>query len=453
MSVKRQYFGTDGIRGRTGQGAITPEFTLKLGWAVGQLLQKEKGRGAVLIGKDTRISGDMLTASLTAGFIAAGLEVQLLGTLPTPAVAYLTRALGAQMGVVVSASHNPYYDNGIKFFCAQGKKLPDEMESKIEALLSHPMTTVNSQEMGCVRYLNEASNYYIAFCKKAFLPAYTLNGLTLVIDCSNGATSEVAPEIFSELGAQVIAIHHQPDGFNINEQCGSTHPQALQEAVLAHQADLGIAFDGDGDRVILVDHQGEIVDGDEIVYVIAQGYQARKALTGGVVGTQMSNLGLENALKALNIDFMRTQVGDRYVLEGLHQRGWQIGGEASGHILCLDKSSTGDGILSALQVLGEMCHSNRSLHELKKGMAKCAQILLNVPVENGAHIIHHETIQRLYQQAESALLSKGRILLRPSGTEPLMRVMVEGEDESLISQVAHMLAEGIEQVAKNLQTI
>jgi len=367
MNVQRKYFGTDGIRGRTGVSPVTAEFCLKLGWAVGKRLAKEE-RGIALLGKDTRISGYMLTAALQAGLIAAGLDTYLLGPLPTPGVAYLTRSLGAQVGLVVSASHNPYFDNGIKFFNEQGKKLPDTLEAEIEALLSEPMTTVDERRMGRAKILSDAAGRYIEFCKSTFSSESDLKGLKIVVDCANGAVYHIAPKVFTELGAQVIAIHHQPDGFNINEQCGSTYPSALQQAVIEHQADVGVAFDGDGDRVIFIDHRGEIVDGDELLFIIACAYHAKDNLQGGVVGTHMSNLGLESAFQALGIPFLRTKVGDRYVMDQLVQTGWCVGGETSGHIICLDKTTTGDGIISALQVLRQIAETGQSLHELKKGM-------------------------------------------------------------------------------------
>ncbi len=447
MTIQRKYFGTDGIRGRTGVPPITAEFALKLGWAVGQILSQD-GRGSVLIGRDTRISGYMLAAALEAGLIASGLDVYLLGPMPTPGVAYLTRSLGAQVGVVVSASHNPYYDNGIKFFGAEGKKLPDAIESKIETLLSAPMTTVEANHIGRAKLMEDAPGRYIEFCKSTFLKPFDLKGIKIVIDCANGATCHIAPHVFTELGADVIAIHHQPDGFNINEQCGSTHPTSLQKAVIQHQAEVGIAFDGDGDRVIFVDHKGEVVDGDELLFIIARTYQERGMLNNGVVGTQMSNLGLENAFNALNIPFMRTQVGDRYVMDALQETGGILGGEASGHIICLDKTTTGDGIVCALQILGAMCHSNQTLFDLKQGMTKCAQIMLNVPVINGAQVVKDPRIQLALKQSEKDLNHRGRIVLRSSGTEPVVRVMVEGEDKNLIRQVAENLAQVVTDVAK-----
>lgn len=447
MSSERKYFGTDGIRGRTGVHPITAEFALKLGWAVGQVLAQD-GKGSVLIGKDTRISGYMLASALESGFIAAGLDVYLLGPMPTPGVAYLTHSCDAQVGVVVSASHNPYYDNGIKFFSAEGKKLPDAIECKIESFLSLPMTTVEPRRMGKAKIMVDAAGRYIEFCKNAFLKSYDLKGIKIVIDCANGATYHIAPHVFTELGADVLAIHHQPDGFNINEKCGSTHPESLQKAVLEHQAEIGIAFDGDGDRVMFVDHKGELVDGDELLYIIACFYQQQGILNGGVVGTLMSNLGLENAFNAAQIPFSRTKVGDRYVMDELKYKKWILGGESSGHIICLDKTTTGDGIISALQVLSQMCLTNRSLHELKKGMTKCAQVLLNVPVDNAVRVVNDTRVQSALKQGEMYLGLRGRILIRPSGTEPLVRVMVEGEDPKIIQQVAEGISLIVANVAK-----
>ncbi len=447
MSVQRKYFGTDGIRGRTGVPPITAEFALKLGWAVGQILAQD-GHGTVVIGKDTRISGYMLSAALEAGFIASGLDVYLLGPMPTPAVSYLTRSVGAQVGVVVSASHNPYYDNGIKFFSAEGKKLPDAIESKIENLLTSPMTTVESHHIGRAKFMDDAAGRYIEFCKSTFLKPYDLKGIKIVIDCANGATYHIAPHVFTELGADVIVIHHQPDGFNINENCGSTHPASLQKEVLAHQAEIGIAFDGDGDRVILVDHKGEVVDGDEILFVIARSYHERGILNGGVVGTQMSNLGLEKVFKDLHIPFIRTHVGDRYVMDALVQTGWQLGGEGSGHIICLDKATTGDGIVCALQVLSAICQSGKTLHDLKKGMTKCAQVLVNVPVKNGAQVVKDARVLTKVEELEKSLQDKVRILLRSSGTEPVVRVMVEGEDKELVDETAQKIAQEVANAAK-----
>ena len=446
MSVSRKYFGTDGIRGRTGVTPITAEFALKLGWAVGQILAQD-GRGTVVIGKDTRISGYMLSAALESGFVASGLDVYLLGPMPTPAIAYLTRSVGAQVGVVVSASHNPYYDNGIKFFSGEGKKFPDAIESKIESLLSANMTTAEPHGIGRAKFLEDAAGRYIEFCKGTFLKSHDLKGIKIVVDCANGAAYHIAPNVFSELGADVTVIHNQPDGFNINHECGSIHPKSLQERVLQEKAEVGIALDGDGDRVIFVDHKGEVVDGDELLYIIACSYHERGILNGGVVGTQMSNLGLERAFEQMHIPFTRTNVGDKYVMDALVQTGWQLGGEGSGHLICLDKTTTGDGIVSALQVLAHMCHTNKTLHELKKGMVKCEQVLLNVPVTNGAQVVKAPSVQEIVSKLQKELHSKLRILLRPSGTEPLVRVMVEGEDKTLIEQTAQQIAEVVKKAA------
>ncbi|MGD9591672.1 MAG: phosphoglucosamine mutase [Candidatus Berkiella sp.] len=447
MSASRKYFGTDGIRGRTGEAPITAEFALKLGWAVGQILAQD-GKGTVVIGKDTRISGYMLSAALESGFVASGLDVYLLGPMPTPAIAYLTRSVGAQVGVVVSASHNPYYDNGIKFFSGEGKKFPDAIETKIESLLSAKMTTADPHGIGRAKFLEDAAGRYIEFCKGTFLKSHDLKGIKIVIDCANGAAYHIAPNVFTELGANLTVIHNHPDGFNINHECGSTHPLSLQERVLKEQAEVGIAFDGDGDRVIFVDHKGEIVDGDELLYIIACSYHERGILNGGVVGTQMSNLGLERAFEKLHIPFMRTNVGDRYVMDALVQTGWILGGEGSGHLICLDKTTTGDGIVSALQVLAYMCQTNKTLHELKKGMTKCEQILLNVPVSNGAQVVKSQAVQSIVSKLEKELHAKLRILLRPSGTEPLVRVMVEGEDKALIEHTAQQIAEVVKKSAQ-----
>lgn len=437
----RKYFGTDGIRGKTGQFPITADFALKLGWAVGQVLVQD-GRGKVLIGQDTRVSGYMLAAALEAGMTASGLDVCLLGPMPTPGVAHLTKSLNAQVGVVVSASHNPYYDNGIKFFSADGRKLSDLIEAKIETYLDKPFETVEGTRIGRQSYLKDACSRYIEFCKHTFAKQHDLRGVKIVIDCANGATSYIAPHVFTELGADIIAIHHQPDGFNINENCGSTHPQSLQSEVIKHQAELGIAFDGDGDRVLLVDHKGEIVDGDEILYMIAS--QQKDKLQGGVVGTLMSNYGLEMALERHKIPFIRAKVGDRYVMDKLMEQQWVLGGENSGHIICLEHSTTGDGIIAALQVLKILCEKNDSLHDMKKGMTRFPQILKNVKVNNPQTMINEPKIQEAMGQLEQSMQNKGRILVRASGTEPLVRVMVEGEDPVFINVIADKMVAVIE---------
>lgn len=441
----RKYFGTDGIRGKTGQYPITADFALKLGWAVGQVLAQD-GRGKVLIGQDTRVSGYMLSAALEAGMTAAGLDVCLLGPMPTPGVAHLTKSLNAEAGIVVSASHNPYYDNGIKFFSGDGRKLSDLIEAKIETYVDKPFETVEGNRIGSQSYLQDAPSRYIEFCKHTFAKLHDLRGVKIVIDCANGATSYIAPHVFTELGADVIAIHHQPDGFNINENCGSTAPQSLQSEVIKQQAELGIAFDGDGDRVVLVDHKGEVVDGDEILYMIAS--HAKDTLNGGVVGTLMSNYGLELALQRHKIPFTRTKVGDRYVMDKLMEHQWSLGGETSGHIICLEHTTTGDGIVAALQVLKILCEKNDSLHDLKKGMTRFPQILKNVKVSNPKSILSHPSVQDAITQIEKTIQGKGRVLVRASGTEPLVRVMVEGDDPVYINVVADKLVAIIEKATQ-----
>lgn len=443
----RKYFGTDGIRGKTGQFPITADFALKLGWAVGQVLAQD-GRGKVLIGQDTRVSGYMLSAALEAGMTASGLDVHLLGAMPTPGVAYLTKSLNAQIGAVVSASHNPYYDNGIKFFSGDGKKLPDLVESKIESYLDKAFVTVEGARIGQQTYLQDAAGRYIEFCKHSFPRDYDLKGIKIVVDCANGATSYIAPHVFTELGADVIVINHQPDGFNINDKCGSTFPQSLQAEVLKHRAEVGIAFDGDGDRLILVDHKGELVDGDEILFIIAM--HMKDKLQGGVVGTLMSNFGLERAFQEQKIAFLRARVGDRYVLDKLMEHNWVLGGENSGHIICLEHATTGDGIIAALQVLKVLCEKNDSLHTIKQGMTKFPQVLKNVKVAKPQAIIVDDTLQNAIARMERSLQNKGRILVRASGTEPLIRVMVEGEDPTFVNNIADQMVDVVEKVAQTL---
>jgi len=445
--VQKRYFGTDGIRGKVGEEPITAEFMLKLGWAVGRVLAIAEGRRKVLIGKDTRISGYMFESALQAGLSAAGVDIHLLGPMPTPGIAYLTRTLHAQAGIVISASHNAYYDNGIKFFSAQGTKLPDALELAIEAELDKPMRTVGSARLGKAERIHDAGGRYIEFCKSTIPAAMEFSGMKIVVDCAHGATYHVAPNVFRELRADVIELGTEPDGLNINAGVGSTHPETLQAAVLAHGADLGIALDGDGDRVIMVDHMGEIVDGDELLYVIARSRRKANCLEGAVVGTLMSNLGLEHALASLGVELKRAAVGDRYVLEMLKQGGWTLGGETSGHIICLDRTTTGDGIVAALQVLAAMVKADRSLHELKSGMAKYPQCLVNVVVENKNDVFDSPVVERALRDAEGVLNGSGRILLRPSGTEPLVRVMVEGSDEQQVRQIADELALVVKQAA------
>ncbi len=445
--MERKYFGTDGIRGRVGTHPISPEFVLKLGWAIGRVLAPNGG-GKVIIGKDTRISGYMFESALQAGLSAAGVDIGLLGPMPTPAIAYLTRTLHAKAGIVISASHNPYYDNGVKLFSSKGKKLSDEIEQAIEASLSEPMSIVDSAKLGKAQRIGDAGGRYIEFCKSTVSSQLDLKGLTIVVDAANGATYHVAPDVFTELGARVISVGVAPDGLNINEQCGSTHPELLRQAVISKGADLGIALDGDGDRVIMVDHKGEIVDGDELLFVIAQARQFRAQLKGSVVGTVMSNLGLEVALKSLDIGFERTPVGDRYVMEKLDQNGWNVGGESSGHLICLDRTTTGDGIVSALQVIESMVETGKSLYELKSGMTKYPQTLINVKMSKKVDISGCAPITDAVRLAEKQLAGSGRVLLRTSGTEPLVRVMVEGRDATQVQQVAMEIAEIVEQTLK-----
>jgi phosphoglucosamine mutase len=441
--VARKYFGTDGIRGRVGVHPINAEFMLKLGWATGRVL----GNGAatrVVIGKDTRISGYMFESALEAGLSAAGVDIRLLGPMPTPSIAYLTRTMHACAGIVISASHNPHHDNGIKFFSAQGTKLPAEVEAAIEAELENPMVTVSSEKLGKAERVEDARGRYIEFCKSTIPSRISLRGLKIVIDCANGATYQVAPSVLEEMGADVIGIGVEPNGLNINEECGSTMPELLCERVLKEGADLGIALDGDGDRVIMVDHKGELVDGDELLFIIAASRKENEQLAGPVVGTLMSNLGLEHALHQLNIEFRRARVGDRYVMEMLNEHGGVVGGESSGHIICLDRTSTGDGMVSALQVLATMIQKNVGLHELKQGMKKYPQCMINIPLVRHLDVNNSEPIQSAVRRAETHLNGTGRVLLRSSGTEPLIRVMVEGEDETLVRQQAKLLAEIVE---------
>lgn len=443
----RKYFGTDGIRGRVGEHPINAEFMLKLGWAMGRVL----GCGAskrVVIGKDTRISGYMFESALEAGLSAAGLDIRLLGPMPTPGIAYLTRTLHACAGVVISASHNPHYDNGIKFFSADGTKLPDEVEVAIEEEIDKPMLTVPSERLGKAERVEDAYGRYIEFCKSTIPLRSSLVGMKIVVDCANGATYHIAPSVLDELGAEVIAIGVSPDGLNINEHCGSTHPQVLSEEVVKQQADLGIALDGDGDRLIMVDHKGEIVDGDELLYIIAASRQEAGKLPGPVVGTLMTNLGLEHAFSDQGIAFMRANVGDRYVMELLEAHGGVLGGESSGHIICLDRTSTGDGMVSALQVLATVVQTGKSLHQLKQGMKKYPQHMINVPLARRIDIDSSTLIQDAVREAEACLDGRGRVLLRPSGTEPLIRVMVEGEDGDLVLSQAQMLAGVVERAVE-----
>ena len=438
--MSKKYFGTDGVRGRVGDDFFTPEFVMKLGWAAGRVLARE-GRGKVLIGKDTRISGYMFESALEAGLSAAGVDIRLLGPMPTPAIAYLTRTFHAEGGVVISASHNPYYDNGIKFFSSVGGKLSDELEFAIEAELAKPMVTVSSDKLGKAKRIEDAAGRYIEFCKSTVPSSMSLNGLKIVVDCANGATYHVAPSVFAELGADVIELATDPDGLNINHECGSTYLGGLQDAVKSHGADLGIALDGDGDRVILVDHTGREVDGDEILYIIACSRSRTGQMQGSVVGTQMSNLGLEMALSSAGIGFERVAVGDRYVMQRLKEQQWLLGGESSGHILCLDRTSTGDGIVAALQVLTEIIQTGQSLAELGSGMKKCPQHMINVKIAAGTTFALDGEVGNAVSETEQRLGCRGRVLLRPSGTEPLVRVMVEGEDYQEVVRETEQLAD------------
>jgi phosphoglucosamine mutase len=440
--MAKKYFGTDGIRGKVGEAPITADFFLKLGWAVGRVFANE-GKGFVLVGKDTRISGYMFESALEAGLSAAGVDTRLLGPMPTPAIAYLTRTLRAKAGIVISASHNPYYDNGVKFFSVEGTKLPDDLEHQIETYLDAPITTVDSANLGKAKRVVDAAGRYIEFCKATIPAGLDFKGLKIVLDCANGATYHIAPHVFSEIGAEVIKIGCEPNGLNINDNCGSTKPNNLIAKVLEQQADLGIAFDGDGDRVVMVDHKGEIVDGDELIYIIAQSRLAANPSSTPIVGTLMSNLGMEQALNQLGIPLLRAQVGDRYVMEMLTEHKGILGGENSGHIICLDRTTTGDGIVAALQVLEQMHETGKSLHELKSGMQKYPQILLNIKVAQKVNLAEIPAIQKAVAAAEQVLGKNGRILLRASGTEPLIRVMVEGIDEKTVTTLAQQLAEDV----------
>ena len=443
--MKRKYFGTDGIRGTVGEGVITPGFIMQLGWAVGRVLASDgEGKGKVVIGKDTRISGYMFESALEAGLSAAGIDILLLGPMPTPGIAYLTRTLHAQAGIVISASHNPFEDNGIKFFSAEGTKLSDDIEMAIEAEMDRPMQCVNSAKLGKAERIGDAAGRYIEFCKSTVPLGMSLKGLKIVVDCANGATYHVAPAVFEELGAEVITLATKPNGLNINKECGSTFPQTLQQAVVEQYADLGVALDGDGDRLIMVDHKGEILDGDEILYIIATARLREQTNLGVVVGTHMSNLGLERALNDLSIDFKRAKVGDRYIMEQLKEGGWCLGGESSGHIICLDRTTTGDGIVSALQVLYSVISEGKSLNELKSGMTKYPQCLVNVRV-GGQINLKVSSIVDAVETAEAQLGKRGRVLLRASGTEPVVRVMVEGEDHAEVEQLTNNIARVVEE--------
>jgi len=442
--MSRRYFGTDGIRGLVGETPMTPDFVMKLGWAAGRALAAE-GKGTVLIGKDTRISGYVFESALEAGLASAGMDVRLLGPLPTPAVAYLTRTQNAVAGVVISASHNPYHDNGIKFFSAEGKKLTDQMESTIETFLDLPFEMNTDSGLGKVSRIEDAAGRYAEFCKSTYREKQKLSGLRIVIDAAHGAGYRIAPKVFSELGAEVFAIGVEPDGLNINRDVGATSPKALAEEVVARRADVGIALDGDGDRLVMVDHKGVVVDGDELLFIMAQEEvrQGRQPL--GVVGTLMSNLGLEQGIEGMGLGFVRANVGDRYVMQELESRGWTLGGESSGHLICLDRTTTGDAIVAALAILGAMRSSGSKLSELTEGMVKYPQHMINVPCQNREDA-SHPSVQSTVREVEARLGSQGRVLLRPSGTEPLIRVMVEGAHQTLVEESAQVIADCVSSI-------
>lgn len=443
--ANRKYFGTDGVRGKVGSYPITPDFALKLGWAAGKVLASQ-GSKMVLIGKDTRISGYMLESALEAGLAAAGLSAAFTGPMPTPAIAYLTRTFRAEAGIVISASHNPYYDNGIKFFSAKGTKLPDEIEEAIEAMLEQPMDCVESAELGKASRINDAAGRYIEFCKGTFPAHLGLEGYKIVVDCANGATYHIAPNVFRELGAEVIEIGTDPNGLNINEKCGATDVTALQAKVVEMKADVGLAYDGDGDRIMMVDHLGNKVDGDQILFIIAREALRSGQLKGGVVGTLMSNMSLEIALKMLGVPFLRANVGDRYVLEKMVENDWTLGGENSGHIIIADKNTTGDGIVASLAVLAAMAQHKLSLNELASAVKLFPQVLINVRFAGGDNPLESDAVKSVAAEVEKRLEGKGRILLRKSGTEPLIRVMVECQDAELAQQCAEEIAEAVKKI-------
>ncbi|MFQ3325127.1 MAG: phosphoglucosamine mutase [Pseudomonadales bacterium] len=441
--MARKYFGTDGIRGLVGQHPITPEFVMKLGWAAGKIFAQQ-GKGKVFIGKDTRISGYMFESALEAGLVAAGVDVALLGPMPTPAIAYLTRTFQGSGGIVISASHNAFYDNGIKFFSGQGTKFPDELELQIEAMIDEPFVCVDSAQLGKVVRIADAPGRYIEFCKSTVRSDFSLEGLKIVLDCAHGATYHLAPNVFSELGAEVIVIGDKPDGLNINKDVGSTYPENLRKLVIAESADMGIAFDGDGDRLLFIDGSGRIVDGDELLYIIAAGKKAAGKICDGVVGTLMSNLGFEQALARLGIGFSRANVGDRYVIAEMQAKGWDLGGESSGHIICADVTTTGDGIIAALKVLQNCKRLDKSLAQALADVHMFPQKMINVKASNRQALAGNKAIEEGVAKAEQRLGSAGRVLLRPSGTEPVVRVMIEGEDEALVSELVAELATIVE---------
>ncbi len=447
--TKRHFFGTDGVRGKMGEDPITPERVLKLGWAAGRVLGVKDGSpGKILIGKDTRISGYLLESALECGLSAAGVDIRLLGPMPTPGIAYLTRTARARAGVVISASHNPYDDNGIKFFSSEGTKLPDDVEVQIESMMEEPLVTVDSLHLGKAKRYDDAAGRYIEFCKSTFPSRMNLSGLRVVVDCANGAGYYIAPLVFSELGADVIAIGNEPDGLNINRECGSTHPQLLQQTVRETGADIGVALDGDGDRIVMVDATGKVIDGDQLLFIIALERHAQNRLRGGIVGTLMTNLGLEKAFTGRTIPFARAAVGDRYVLAMLNEKGWELGGETSGHIVCLDRSTTGDGIIAALQVLAAVVGSGKTLTQLTADLEIYPQTMINVRTTRRFDVKESSEVQQAVRKVEKELADKGRVVLRASGTEPVVRVMIEGQDAGQVERLTRELADVVRRAAE-----
>ena len=443
--MARKYFGTDGMRGRVGAEPMTAGTVMKLGWAAGKVLASQ-GNREVIIGKDTRVSGYLFESALEAGLSSAGINVRLLGPMPTPAVAYLTRTFRAAAGIVISASHNPYYDNGVKFFSAEGTKLPDEIEQAIEDMMAEDMETVDSAELGRANRVDDAPGRYIEFCKSTFPTGLRLDSMKIVVDSAHGAAYHIAKGVFEELGAEVVAIGAEPDGLNINRDCGATSPDLLRAHVLMERADVGVALDGDADRLIMIDHRGEIVDGDELLYVLVKARMDADEKVEGVAGTLMSNLGLEHGLRDLGVDFVRAKVGDRYVLEELRNRGWLLGGESSGHIICLDRTTTGDGLVAALQILAYVQESGEPLAVLRGGMTRYPQVLVNVPLNHREALNDNPQVQDVVAEAERELGDAGRVLLRPSGTEPVVRVMVEGRVANDVEKICHRVAEAVGKV-------
>jgi len=444
--MSKPFFGTDGIRGAVGTEPITPQTIVHLGWALGTVIKNHYGKGSVLVGKDTRVSGYLLESSMEAGLSSAGMDVTMLGPLPTPAIAYLTQTARANAGVVISASHNHFSDNGIKFFSPQGTKISDDIQDEIESLMKQPVSVVDSQELGKAYRMDDAVGRYVEFCKATIPRRMNLKGLKVALDCANGAAYQSAPAVFHELGADIHVINNRPNGFNINNGCGSTHIEGLQKLVLEEKCDVGIAFDGDADRVLMVDRNGDMVDGDQLLFVIANSLQKQGRLKGGVVGTLMSNFGMERALLERDIPFMRAKVGDRYVMQELKARGWVLGGESSGHIICLDKTTTGDGLVSALQVLTQMQFMDKPLHELAEEMQMYPQQMINVRLPataNASQVCKMSAVEEAVVDAEARLAGTGRVLLRPSGTEPVIRVMVEGQDELLVTQCCETISKAV----------